>query len=100
MQPSSMTAVIGRMRFTTEGATLLAGDDYWDGHNHERRGRNTFLYRTANGNYFAVHQTCWQGEHDRLQPLSQDEAIGLFENLHVKRVEFEEAFPGVEVKKA
>ncbi len=100
MRPISMTEVLGKRRYTTEGATLLAGDDYWDGHNHERRGRNTFLYRTAKGGYFAVHQTCWQGEQDRLQPLTQDEAIQMFEELSEKRVSFEDAFPGVAVEQA
>jgi len=50
-------------------ATLLAGDDWWDGHNWERQGRNTCLYRTPRGAYFTVTFSQWQGEGDRLDPV-------------------------------
>lgn len=98
--PENMSAVINRKRYSTETATLLAGDDYWDGHNYERRGRNTFLYRAPKGAYFAVYRTCWQGEFDRIDPLTREEAITLFEELREKRVEFNEAFPGIAVEEA
>lgn len=100
MRPRMMVEVIGGKRYRTETATLIAHDAYWDGHNWERHGRNTFLFRTPRGNYFAQHQTCWQGERDRIEPLSRDEAIRLYEELPAKEVEFEEAFPGVEVEEA
>lgn len=100
MQPRKMMAVIDRKRYNTETATLLAGDDYWDGHNYERHGRQTFLYRTAKGAYFAVRLTQWQDEEDHIEPLTQDEAVGMFEGMREKRVEFEEAFPGVKVEEA
>ena len=70
MQPTSMTRIIEGKRYSTDTATLLASDAYWDGNNFERHGRNTFLYRTRKGGYFALHRTCWQGEHDTIQPLS------------------------------
>jgi len=95
-----MREVIGKKIYDTETAQLIAGDDYWDGHNFERHGRNTFLYRTPKGNYFAVHLTQWEREVDNLQPLSQDEAVQLFENLHEKRVDFSKAFPGVKIDEA
>jgi hypothetical protein len=100
MNPRKMVEVIDCKRYSTETATLIAGDDYWDGHNWERSGRNTFLYRTPKGNYFSIHLTCWQGENDSLQPLTTEEAVELYENLQEKRLEFEEAFPGVEVEEA
>jgi hypothetical protein len=96
-----MTQIIDRKRYSTATATLLADDAYWDGHNYERHGRNTFLYRTPGGSYFKVELTQWQGERDTLTPLTQDEAIELYESLNdSEAVPFAEAFPGVEVKDA
>lgn len=100
MQPRNMNEVIGRKRYVTEKATLIASDAYWDGSNFERHGRNTFLFKTERGNYFAQYQTCWQGERDRLKPLELDEAIKLFEELPEKEIDFEKAFPGVEIEEA
>ena len=100
MKPRSIQAIIDRRRYDTDTATLLAGDDYWDGHNWERGGRQTFLYRTPKGAYFATYLTAWQGERDSLRPLDVDEAIALYESLPERRLEFEDAFPGVEVEDA
>jgi len=99
MRPrTDMTRIIDRRRYSTATATLLAGDDYWDGHNFERRGRNAYLYRTPGGSYFVLTMTQWQGERDTLRPLDIDEAISLYESvLSEHRVEYAEAFPGVEV---
>jgi hypothetical protein len=98
--PKELTEVIDRKRYSCSTATLLAGNDYWDGSNFERNGRNTFLYRTPNGAFFSVTVSQWQGEDTTLTPLTQDEAIELFEQLREKRLEYSEAFPGVEVKDA
>jgi hypothetical protein len=100
MRPREMNEVIGGKRYRTETATLIASDAYWDGHNYERHGRNTFLFRTPKGNYFAQYQSCWQGELDRLEPLSREEAIRLFEELQEKEMDFREAFPGVQIEEA
>lgn len=100
MQPKDMNEVIGGKRYNTKIATPIADDAYWDGHNYERRGRNRFLFKTKNGNYFTVTRTQWQGERDALTPLTQDEAITAWEEMPEKHVEFEEAFPGVTVEDA
>jgi CO dehydrogenase/acetyl-CoA synthase epsilon subunit len=100
MKARDMNEVIGGERYKIETATLLAGDDHWDGHNFERHGRNTFLFIGAKGSYFAQHLTLCQGEIDRLEPLSEDEAITLWETLPEKRMDFAEAFPGVEIEEA
>jgi len=100
MKPRSMTEIISRRRYCTSTATLIAGNDYWDGHNYERQGRQTFLYRTPKGGYFAVHLTQWQGEQDRIEPLGVDEAVTLWESLTERRVDFAEAFPGVKIVEA
>jgi hypothetical protein len=95
-----MRAVIGRKVYDTTTATLIAGDDHWDGHNFERHGRQTFVYRAPKGGYFAVRLTCWEGEQDRIEPLTLDGAVELFEGMSERRVSFEEAFPGVKVEEA
>ena len=101
MKPSErMEAIIGRVRYRVQGSTLLAHDAYWDGHNYERHGRNTYLYRTPRGRYFAVYLTLWQGERDRIEALSVDEATALYEQLPVKEVPWEEAFPTLELEEA
>jgi len=93
--------IIGGTRYSVEKSTLIAHNYYWDGHNMERNGRNTFLYHTKNGRYFTVNLTQWQGERDTLTPVSTEEAQDLWETcLSEHSVEFEEAFPGVEVKDA
>ena len=98
--PSDFENIIDRKRYNVKTATLLTGNDFWDGHNFERSGRNTFLYRTPGGAYFQVTLTQWQGERDSLIPLTQDEAIELYEHLSENRATFEEAFPGVKVTDA
>jgi len=98
MHPLEVTEVIQGRRYSTVTAMLIAGDDYWDGHNFERRGTNTFLYRTPKGNYFTHNRTQWQGAADgTISPIGQDEALELWEGLRERRVSFEEAFPDVAV---
>jgi hypothetical protein len=103
MKPRSMVHVVNKKRYSTNTATLVSGDDFWDGHNYERAGRNTFLYKTRKGAFFKTVLTCWQGEIDAIVPLTQAEAIELWEahDAHGDvRVDFESAFPGVEVEDA
>jgi hypothetical protein len=95
----TMSKVIGGKRYSVATATLLASDEYWDGRNFERLGRNTFLYRTRGGAYFRVDLTQWQGERDAIVSLSREEAKELYEELPEKEVEHEEAF-GVTVEEA
>jgi hypothetical protein len=99
--PEEFSRIIGKKRYNVKTATLIASDAYWDGHNFERSGRNTFLYRTPKGAYFTVNLTKWQGEQDTLTPITQDEAIDLFEgDLSEHEVKYSEAFPGVKVEEA
>lgn len=100
MKPKSFKKIINKKIYNTETATLLSGDDFWDGSNFERKGRNQFLYKTRKNNYFIVNLTKWQGERDDLIAISKDEAINFFENHSEKRVEFEEAFPDVKIEEA
>ena len=99
--PSNFTRIVNRKRYSTKTATLIASDAYWDGHNFERHGRNMFLYRTAKGAYFTVTLTQWQGERDSLEPISEGEALALFEGaLSEHEVSYQEAFPNVTIEDA
>lgn len=101
MHPNHMVRILNRKRYDTDTATLLASDEYWDGRNDERHGRNTFLYRTPNGNYFMVTLTMWEGEQDRLTPVSQEYAIELYEESLSNHIEsYAEAFPDVVIEEA
>ena len=84
--------VIGGKRYDTNTATTLASNEYWDGSNFERGGRNTHLYRSKGGAYFVVYSSQWQGELTKLEPLTREEAIELYEELPEQNVDYEEAF--------
>ena len=100
-EPENFVRIVNRKRYSVKTATLIASDDFWDGHNFERHGRNTFLYRTPKGEFFTVTVTQWQGEQDSLDPIAQDAAIELFEgSLSEHAVTYAEAFPGVKVEDA
>lgn len=102
MNPERVAEIVGGRRYDTgaEGTVLVAGDDWWDGHNWERKNRNRFLYRTAKGNYFLVTQTRWEGERTKLEPLAKEAALSFWEILTQRRVAFAVAFPGVIVEEA
>ncbi len=100
MELTMLSEIIGGKRYRTENAQLLASDAYSDGSGTERLGRNTFLFRTPNNNYFMQHQTTWERERDCLTPLARDEAFRIFTELPLKLVEFEDAFPGIKIEDA
>ena len=97
----NFSRVVGRRRYSVKTATLIASDAFFDGSNWERRGRNTFLYRTPKDAYFVVSLTQWQGERDSLEPVTEDAAIELYEGaLCEHELDYEEAFPSVTVEDA
>ena len=99
--PTEFMRIVDGKRYDVATAYLLASDAYWDGHNHERRGRNRFLYRTPGGAYFLVTLTQWQGERDTLEPVTVEQALELYGGpLSEYAVSFDEAFPGVTVEDA
>jgi len=99
--PSKFSKIVDQKRYSVETATLIASDAFWDGRNWERYGRNSFLYRTPRGAYFTVTLTQWQGERDTLEPISQEEAIELYEReLSEHEIDYSTAFPGVDVEEA
>jgi hypothetical protein len=100
MQPENMIWVVAGKRYRTDKATLIAHDEYWNGYNCEQDGRNTFLFRTPEGNFFAQYQTLLPGEINRIVPLATSEAIALYQSLRKKEVPFGVVFPNVRVKDA
>jgi len=99
MKPKKMSQIVGRFRYDTEKAELIADDAYYDGKNWERNDTNTFLYRTPNGRYFITFIN--RGEKfpgpTVLRPLLMEDAITLFYELKQKHKPFKEAFPGIEI---
>jgi hypothetical protein len=87
-----MQQIIGGLLYDTETAEEVASDQYWDGHNWERRGRNTYLYKTKKGNFFTCHTTLWQGERNYLDAIDVVVAQQLYEELPEHRMSYEEAF--------
>ncbi len=87
MQPVKMAAVVDGHLCDTDGATLLAHDAYWYGYNFERPGRGTFLFRSADGQFFVQERSAWPLDGDRLEPLSAQAAMRLYDDLPVHEVE-------------
>jgi hypothetical protein len=100
MQPQNMTRVVAGKRYRTDTATLLAHDEYWNGHAYEQDGRNTFLFRTPNGSFFAQYQTLLPIVTGKIVPLDKNEAMSLYHSLYRKEVPFAVAFPCVKVRDA
>jgi hypothetical protein len=50
--------------------------DRWDGRNYQSggTGRHLGIGKTKNGNFYIVHGTNWQGEHDVARVITEDEA--------------------------
>jgi len=98
MKVGCMSRIVNRKRYDTATAAQVASDAYWDGHNFERSGRNTWLYRTPRGAYFVVTRTQWQGEQDSLEPVTTERAIELYETaLSEHEIEYGDAFPSIEI---
>lgn len=90
--PKNFAAIIERKRYSTKTATILAGDNTWDGKSYERHGRNIFLYRTKKGRYFKVIVTRWISEDNTLTPIHRNDAIELYNILDNHFVEYDQAF--------
>lgn len=53
------------------------------------------LYKKKTGEFFVEHVTCWQGEHDWLEPISLEQAKNWVEE-YMDGDEYEELFGAVE----
>ena len=85
--------IINGKTYNTKTATLLPHDRYWDGSNWDRYGRNTYLYRHADGEYFVFRLTMWDGERDHIEPISRANALDIYDSLPEREVSHEDAFP-------
>lgn len=84
--------IIDGIEYDTRKAEVVASDEYWDGSNFERRGRNEHLYKTKNGRFFVGFSTQWIGELDDIKAVSKEEAAAIYENLPEHEMSYEEAF--------
>jgi len=76
-----MNAIINGKKYDTKTAQCIADNEFADGSNRLRGGRGSSLYATKKGNFFAHHETCWQGERDVIEPLTLSQAKSYFEEL-------------------
>jgi hypothetical protein len=74
----------GRL-YDTDKARLVAHSDW-------NMGRKISLHRTDNGEFFACYWTQWEGEWDVIEPLTIEEAKGLYERLPVADMAYTDAF--------
>ena len=93
--------LIDGLEYTTEGALLIAGNDWWDGATYERKGTNRFLYRSPAGRYFLVLLSCNRGEAPwSIQPIGMPGAVLEWRELKERRVEASAAFPDLNLEPA
>jgi hypothetical protein len=95
-----MIWVVAGKRYRTDKAALVAHDAYWNGYSCEQGGRNTFLFKTPNGNFFAQYQTLLQGEINKITPMEINEAMSLYQSLRKKEVPFRVVFPSIKAEDA
>lgn len=93
-----MKRVINKKAYNTETAERIATNDFSNGNDKFNLGRTESLYRTKKGSYFEVNYTVWEGESNSLTPLSKDEAEVVYEKMFDRIIEFELAFPDMEVE--
>jgi hypothetical protein len=91
-----MKRIIDGKVYNTETAKRIADNQFRDGSNRMNCGTCTTLYKTIKGNFFAYHETCWQGERDSIEPLAKEEARKLFEQLDGDADYYVEHFGAVE----
>nr|WP_303714803.1 hypothetical protein [Methanoculleus marisnigri] len=87
-----MEQIVNGLKYDTDAAARVASNEYWDGHNRDRDGRNTYLYKTPNGRFFLLHTSRWDGERDRIEPVSPDEARQYYEDLPEHGLTYAAAF--------
>ena len=73
--------ITGRV-YDTKTGKQIASNYYWDGRNYDRDGRNCYLYASPHGAFFAHYTSRWDGEHDRIEPLTKEDAQELYDQLY------------------
>jgi hypothetical protein len=96
-----MTGIFGRKKYDTATAQKVCSNEFGDSDfDRLNRGRATTLYRTQRGAYFLLHETCWQGERDTIDPVDIEEAMDFYEIASRIEMGFSEAFPNVLLEEA
>lgn len=89
---NELQQIIDGILYDTENAEIIASNEYWDGHNFERSGRNLHLYKSPKGRFFLCFSSQWQGERTYIEAISAAEAMKYYETLSEHDVSYEEAF--------
>jgi hypothetical protein len=100
MQPQNIIWVVAGKQYRTDKSTLVAHNAYWNGYNCEQGGRNTFLFKTTKGNFFAQYQSLLPGEINKITPLGINESLSLYQSLQKKEVPFRVVFPCIKAEDA
>jgi hypothetical protein len=69
-----MQQIVNGKLYDTEKATLVAASGWNYGHQIR-------LYRTEDGEYFALYLSQWEGDRDVIEPLPIDEAKAFYARL-------------------
>ena len=85
--------------YDTEKSDMVATNGYSAGSNKHNDGRSSTLYKTKKGQFFTHYSTCWQGECDSLDPVSNNQAQEIYAGMYRREMEIEEAF-GDEIEEA
>jgi len=80
-----MKQIINGKLYDTEKARLVASSGWSYGHQIR-------LYRTEDGEYFALYLSQWEGERDVMEPLSIAEAKAFYARLSQQQMDYREAF--------
>jgi len=85
--------------YDTDKSDVVATNDFSDPSNMYNVGRSSTLYKTKKGRFFVEYNTCWQGEHDSLEPVSTKTAQEIYAGMYDRKMGIEEAF-GTEIEEA
>ena len=85
-----MKKIIAGKKYDTKTATSLA--DNRNAQNEWPGGRGWELFRTNGGAFFLAHWSCWDGEKDVIEPLTEAEAKTHCEECAVDGDTIEEIF--------
>lgn len=84
-----MRKIIDRKVYDTSTATVICRSGQL---NVDGCTRSATLFKTKKGNFFILNETMWQGEHDSITVLTENEAADFYENCAETFMFFEKAF--------
>lgn len=77
-------AMVDRVVYDTAASDALANNFYADGVNEYTDGRAVELYTDKEGRYFFAEYSTWEGQRDRIIPVSSNEAAAFIEKYGTK----------------